>query len=252
MKRYKIVVAYDGTRYSGFQVQPNATTIQGEIEQALTTIAKGQLIRLHGAGRTDAGVHAKGQVCHFDFPFYIPAQGMRKAINANTPSDIVVGSADLVSDGFHARYDACGKTYEYRVYTSAEVNPFKRLYAYHHPRDIDIDRVREALQFIIGEHDFTSFSAVKAEVTHRIRRIDEASVRVVGDEYVFRFSGNGFLYNMIRIIMGTVLDVSDGKRSPKDIPRIIAAKDRQAASPTASPVGLCMVEVNYDRVELDR
>lgn len=245
MQRYKLTVAYDGTNYSGFQVQPNVPTIQGELEQALQRIAKGEFVRIHGAGRTDAGVHAAGQVCHFDFPFYISEEGMLRAINANTPSDIVPQKVERVSDTFHARYDACGKMYEYRLYTGKQADPFKRLYAYHHPHSLNVERIKQALEHFKGEHDFTSFSAVNAEVDSRVREIYEACLIQEGTDYILRFSGSGFLYNMIRIMVGTLLDVSDGKLDPYAISDILQAKERQAASRTASPVGLKMVEVYY-------
>jgi len=249
MTRYKMTVSYDGTNYSGFQVQDNAKTIQGEIEKALKKIAKGRMIRIHGAGRTDAGVHAKAQVIHFDFPFHIPAPGLLKGINTDLPADIRVIEAEIVDLSFHSRYLAKGKTYEYRITNTKIQNPFKRLYTLHHSHRMDINRVREALTFFEGTHDFTSFTSVKTDKESKVRTIYEASVKLEEDtnEWIFVFKGNGFLYNMIRIIMGTILQVADGRKAVLDIPKIIEAKDREEAGPTVGARGLCMVEVYYDK-----
>jgi len=244
-----MIVSYDGTNYSGFQVQDNAQTIQGDIEKTLKKIAKGEMVRIHGAGRTDAGVHAKAQVIHFDFPFHIPALGLLKGLNAGLPAAIRIIDAEIVDSSFHSRYLAKGKTYEYRIMNTAIENPFKRLYTLHHSHKMDIEQVREALTFFEGTHDFTSFTSVKTDKEKKVRTVYETSVIVDEDtnEWIFTFKGNGFLYNMIRIIMGTILQVADGRKAVSDIPKIIAAKDREAAGPTVDARGLCMVEVYYDK-----
>lgn len=247
MTRYKMTVAYDGTNYSGFQVQNNAKTIQGEIEKELKKIAKGEMIRVHAAGRTDAGVHAKAQIFHFDFPLHIPAKGMLKGLNAGLPGAIRITHAEIVDKEFHSRYLAKGKTYEYRVINTQIEDPFKRMYALHHRHKMNLELVREALVYFEGTHDFTSFTSAKTDKENKIRTIYEANVEVDErtNEWIFTFKGNGFLYNMIRIIMGTVLQVADGRRPISDIPKIIEAKDREAAGPTVDARGLCMVEVHY-------
>ncbi len=246
--RYKMKLAYDGTQFSGFQVQPNKRTVQGEIEKALSKMSKGSFIRIKGAGRTDAGVHAKGQVIHFDYPTRIPADGMLRALNTLGPEDIVFLESEIVEDSFHAQYLAKGKTYQYRVDTNKLKNPFTRNYALHHPFEMDAERTRQALSYLEGTHDFTSFASAHSDKEDKTRTIYEASLKIdeQTNEWTFTFRGNGFLYNMIRIIMGTVLQVADGRREPEEIQQMLEAKDRTSAGPTAAPHGLCMMEVYYE------
>lgn len=249
--RYKLTIAYDGTDYAGFQVQPNAETVQGEIETALYTMTKDTFIRIHGAGRTDAGVHAQGQVIHYDYPKELPAEGMKKALNALTSDAIAVKKAEIVSDTFHSRFLATGKKYQYRVDNKEVANPLQRHFTYHHPYKMDRKRVEQALQYFVGTHDFTSFTSAQSEIEDKVRTIHEASVQVDEEtnEWTFTFRGTGFLYNMVRIIMGTLIEIADGRREPDDIPAILEAKDREKAGITLAPQGLCMVEVSYDRPE---
>jgi len=249
--RYKFRISYDGTGFAGFQVQPNQRTVQGDIEAALLKMTKGQFIRIHGAGRTDAGVHAKGQTIHFDYPKRLPADAMQRALNTLTSDEIAFWEPEIVSEDFHSQYRAQAKTYQYRVNNSAVENPFTRLYAYHHPYHMDLERIQEALRYLEGTHDFTSFSSVDTDKVNKVRTIYEASCRyeAATEEFVFTFRGNGFLYNMIRIIMGTLLQVGDGRRPADDIPKILAAKDREKGGPTASPRGLCLMEVFYEKTE---
>lgn len=252
--RYKLVVAYDGTNYAGFQIQPNARTIQGEIEKALHTMTKGQTIRIHGAGRTDAGVHAKAQVIHFDFPNVIPAENMKKALNALTSDAIAFLEAEIVDENFHSRYSAKGKMYQYHIDNRKVADPLRRLYAYHHRYSMDLANIKKALSYIEGTHDFTSFSSIHTEVENKVRTITEASVEVDEEQkdWVFTFRGNGFLYNMIRILMGTLLEIGDGRKNPEEIVKILEAKNREEAGPTLSSKGLCMVRVYYDEEELKK
>ena len=250
--RYKVTVAYDGTHFSGYQVQPNARTVQGELEKALIKIAKGETIRVHGAGRTDAGVHARGQVIHFDLPFYIHPKGLLTGLNTSTPEDVTIVDVEEAEADFHARYLAKGKMYTYRVDNSRFANPFKRLYAYHHRYPMERKRVEKALKHMEGTHDFTSFASTHSDKEDKVRTIYQASVSVDEEtnEWLFTFVGNGFLYNMIRILMGTLLEVADGRREADDIPHVIEAKDREAAGTTLSPVGLCMEKVYYEDQEM--
>jgi tRNA pseudouridine38-40 synthase len=250
--RYKMVVAYDGTDYAGFQVQKNGRTVQGEIEKALQTMSKGEFIRIHGAGRTDAGVHAKGQVIHFDYPGEIAAEGMQKALNALTDKEIAIVDAEVVDESFHARFLAKGKKYQYRIDNRKVANPLTRRYMYHHRYPMKIKETKEALSYLVGTHDFTSFTSVHSEVEDKVRTIVEASVDVDEEEneWVFTFVGDGFLYNMIRIIMGTIVEVADGRRKAEEIPLILEAKDREKAGITLNPEGLCMMEVYYDEEAL--
>lgn len=247
MIRYRLKVSYDGTGFAGFQVQPNQRTVQGDIEKALEMISKGEFIRIHGAGRTDAGVHAKGQVIHFDYPNHLPADAMQRALNTLTTNEIAFWSSEIVTEDFHSQYSAKGKTYQYRVNNSKVESPFTRLYAHHHPYPMDLHKIQAALAYFEGEKDFTSFSSAHTHTDNRVRTVYEASCRYeeATNEFVFTFRGNGFLYNMIRIIMGTVLQVADGRRPVEDIPKILAAKKRGKAGPTAASRGLCLMEVEY-------
>lgn len=246
--RYKATIAYDGTNFSGFQIQPKERTVQGELEKALKTINKNQFIRIHPAGRTDTGVHAMAMVFHFDFPTSIPKQGVFKAMNALLPSDITLNRLELVVNEFHARYHAVGKTYTYRVDNNPLANPFTRNYVLHHPYPMDAARAQEAMDFLVGTHDFTSFCSMKTDKDDKTRTVYEASVKVdeATNEWVFTFSGDGFLYNMIRIIVGTVLPIADGRQKASTMDEILKATDRNAAGQTISPNGLRLEEVHYD------
>ncbi|MCC5890574.1 MAG: tRNA pseudouridine(38-40) synthase TruA [Alkalibacterium sp.] len=250
--RYKALIAYDGTQFAGFQIQSTARTIQGELETALSKLAKGEKIRVHGAGRTDAGVHAREQVIHFDFPFYIEPTGMQKALNALTTSEVVLNHIELTDEQFHSRFQAKGKMYRYTVDNNRFRDPFLRHFSSHHRYPMAVEPVEEALRYFLGTHDFTSFASTHGETAHNRRTIYQASVEVneAKKEWVFTFVGNGFLYNMIRIIMGTLLEVADGRRPASDIPLILEAKDREAAGKTAAPEGLCMERVYYDEKDI--
>lgn len=250
--RYKATIAYDGTNFSGFQIQPNERTVQGEIEKALKTINKDKFIRIHPSGRTDSGVHARAMVFHFDFPRSIPKEGLFKAINVLTPADISLYHLEEVAQDFHARYHAVGKTYTYRVDNQKIRNPFTRNHVLHHPYSMNIERAQLALDVLVGTHDFTSFCSTKTDKEDKVRTIYKATVErdETTQEWVFTFVGNGFLYNMIRIIIGTVLAIADGRREIAIMAEILEAKKRGAAGPTISPKGLYLEEVHYDREKL--
>lgn len=249
--RYKLLMRYDGTDFAGFQVQPNQRTVQGEVERALLKMTKGQFIRIHGAGRTDAGVHAKGQVIHFDYPARLPADAMQRALNTLVSDEIVFWQTEIVPDDFHAQYHAVSKMYEYRVYNQALRDPFKRNLALHHPFPMEEEAIKKALSYLVGTHDFTSFSSAKTDKQNKVRTLYRADVQMdpIEKEWVFTFSGDGFLYNMIRIIIGNILPIADGRRKPEEIKRMLDAKDRQAAGMTAPPNGLCLMEVRYEKEE---
>lgn len=248
--RYKATISYDGTEFSGFQIQPNGRTVQGEMEAALKTINKDEFIRIHPAGRTDAGVHALAMVIHFDFPASIPTPGLFKALNALTPADITLIELEQVSDDFHARYHAEGKTYTYRVDNQAFPNPFTRHFVLHHPYEMDLVRTQKALDVLVGTHDFTSFCSEKTDKIDKVRTIYEASVKVdeAKKEWAFTFKGDGFLYHMIRIIMGTVLPIADGRREVSTMKNILLAQERGAAGQTVASCGLRLEEVYYDQI----
>lgn len=250
--RYKATIAYDGTEYSGFQVQDNGRTIQGEIETVLKRINKNQSIRIHPAGRTDAGVHAAGMVFHFDYPATISQEGLFKAMSVLLPDDISMIDLEQVEDSFHARYNAVAKTYTYRVHNHTIKNPFTRKYVLNHPYEMDEKKAKEALEFFIGTHDFTSFCSIKTVIENKVRTIYEATVSVdeVTNEWVFTFTGNGFLYNMIRIMMGTIIEISDGRMNVSELSKILEAKDREFAGKTIGANGLRLEKVYYDEAEL--
>lgn len=244
--RYKIIMAYDGTDFAGYQTQINADTVQDTVEKALTKMAKGEFVRIHAASRTDAGVHAKGQVAHFDFPFEIAPDGLHRGLNTLLPDTIVIQSVERVSEDFHSRYDSRGKKYEYHLSTSRLKNPFNRLYTTHHPFKVDPLLAEKAMEYLVGTHDFSSFIASNTTVEDKVRTIYEASLEVEGDEWIFTFVGDGFLYNMIRILVGTIVTIAEGKLPPESMKTIIEAKDREAAGKTFPPQGLCLVELYYD------
>lgn len=249
--RYKATIAYDGTEFSGFQVQPNARTVQGEIEKALKTINKDNFVRIHPAGRTDSGVHAQAMVLHFDFPQSIPKEGVFKAMNVLTPSDITLLNLERVANDFHARYHALRKTYTYRVDNNKLANPFTRNFVFHHPYKMDKLRVQKALDYLVGTHDFTSFCSAKTDKEDKVRTIYEASVEVDEEknEWTFTFTGNGFLYHMIRIIIGTLLPIADGRREVESMKKILDAKNREAGGQTIAPNGLRLEEIYYEMDE---
>ena len=249
--RYKIKIQYDGTNFLGYQVQPNGRTVQGDLEKALKIMSKGHTIKSRSAGRTDSGVHAFGQVIHFDYPFPIPAGNLLRALNSLTKDDIAILEAEEATEAFHAQYNAKGKKYQYRVDTNQIVSPFKRLYALHHPYPVHMEPLEMALKDIVGTHDFSSFCASHSGKENKVRTVYEATVERDKEkgELLFTFRGDGFLYNMVRIFVGTLLQITNGLRPANDIQRILEAKDRNAAGPTAQPQGLYMAEVYYDQAE---
>lgn len=248
MVRYKAIIAYDGTNFSGFQRQPNGRTVQAELEALLTRMADGQPIMVHGSGRTDAGVHALGQVIHFDFPYERPLERMRYALDTQSPEDIAVSSVEQVTEDFHARYLVVEKTYQFKVDIGKPRSPFRRHYASYYPYPLDLERIRQALPDLLGTHDFTSFCASGSSVEDKVRTIHEASMVVneTGDQLTFTFRGDGFLYKMIRILVGTLLKIGNGRLAVDSIPAIIAGKDRNLAGPTAHPEGLYLAQVCYE------
>ncbi|EMF0079266.1 tRNA pseudouridine(38-40) synthase TruA [Enterococcus hirae] len=249
MTRYKAIIAYDGTHFNGFQKQPNGRTVQEEMEKTLKKMANGKEITVFGSGRTDAGVHAMGQVIHFDYPEERPLERMRFALDTQSPEDIAVKAVEIVSDDFHARYLVKEKTYQFRVDIGKPRSPFRRHYASYFPYPLDLSKIQRALPDLIGTHDFTSFCASGSSIEDKVRTIYEAKMEVneTGDELLFTFRGNGFLYKMIRILVGTLLKIGNGRLSEDSIPEIIAKKDRNAAGPTAHPEGLYLYEVVYDQ-----
>lgn len=245
MQRIKMTLSYDGTAFNGYQVQPNGRTVQEEVQRALKQMHKGEPILVTGSGRTDARVHAYGQVIHFDTTLSIPLENWTRALNAQLPGDVRVLHTEAVSSDFHARYDVVRKTYQYRVHNRAAVDVFRRNYAVHEPYTLNVLEMKRAAAALIGEHDFTSFCASKTDVKNKVRTIYRIEIEQMQDELVFTFEGSGFLYNMVRILMGTLLEVGKGRRSANEMSSILMAKDRNKAGKTAPPHGLYLWEVSY-------
>lgn len=247
MQKYKCIMSYDGTNYSGFQIQPNNHTIQGEIEKALAKMHKGEHIRIYPSGRTDTGVHAKGQTFHFKSPLALPNGNWLRALNSMLPDDMHISHVEEVDASFHARYDALEKEYRYYVRNSPTVDVFKRNYAYHFPHQLNLANMQEACQYLQGEHDFTTFSSARATAKgSRIRHLSQVRCRQLeADMYEFTFKGNGFLYHMVRIMVGALIDIGVGDILPADIPKLLGAKDRRLLGDTVPPEGLYLWEVTY-------
>jgi len=245
MQRYKGIVVYDGSGFSGYQIQPNGRTVQEELEKALRKMHKGDAVSVTASGRTDAGVHAKGQVIHFDSTLQLSSERWVIALNGLLPDDISIMQVAAAPSSFHARFDATGKTYKYVVYTGSVRDPFKRHYAAHHPYGMDIVKVKKAANFLLGTHDYTSFCSAKTDKANKIRTVSAIDIEQSSDEIIFTFTGNGFLYNMVRIMVGTLLDVGSGKLVLHSIPSILEGRDRTLAGKTAPAEGLYLWEVYY-------
>ena len=285
MRRIRLTIAYDGTNYRGWQIQqPTAAhpegsfpTIQGELQRALGQLlpkeavygaapeksldpltspdhvdeaAAPGILPVVGASRTDSGVHALGNVACFDTESTIPAANFPKAINRYLPPDIRVMQADEVSMDFHPRFMPHEKCYEYRIDHGRVANPLTRLYAYNYTYPLDLERMRAAARELVGVHDFTSFVNPDSQVFEHggdaIREIYSIDILEEGSQLVIRIRGNGFLYHMIRIIVGTLLVIGNGRRAPEDIRTMLAAKDRTTAGPTVPAHGLCLCALHYD------
>jgi len=240
MKRVMLTVAYDGTNYCGWQLQPNGETIEGVLNRCLSALT-GEAITVIGASRTDAGVHAMGNIAVFDTMSRIPADKFSYALNQRLPEDIRIRGSREVAADFHPRRRESRKTYEYRIYCAPFPMPVKRLYAHYTYDTLNVDLMSQGAQYLIGEHDFKSFCSVQTQAATTVRRVDSVEVYTEGSEVVIRVSGRGFLYNMVRIMAGTLLEVGRGRMAPGHVRDILLAKDRQAAGPTAPACGLTLV-----------
>ena len=249
----RITLEYDGSRYDGWQKQGNTdNTIQGKLENVLFRMS-GEEIEVHGSGRTDAGVHARGQVANFHINAEICPDGeaAREYLNRYLPDDIRVLSAKIVPERFHSRLSATSKTYGYYVETGDKKNVFERKYVYGFGKKLDLEAMRRAAGFLIGEHDFKSFCANRRMKKSTVRRIDEIRIVEHGTKLEFLYTGNGFLYNMVRAITGTVLYAAEGKFLPEDIPAILESRDRTLAGPTVPPGGLYLTRLWYEDERLN-
>lgn len=264
-QNWKLTLAYDGTDFHGWQVQPGKSTIQGELRAALGRVT-GEAPLPQGSGRTDAGVHALAQIASFRLKASIPAENCVRALNRTLPSSIRILSAQTVDEAFHARHSARAKTYEYRILREAFCPPFLARYVYPWPWPLDFDRLQSAARLHEGEHDFSSFAASDPDLTHRLEDASAepgvatqlTTIRTIfsstwerrgseaGELFVYRVRGNGFLHHMVRNLVGTMLDVGRGQLSLDDIPRILEARSRPTAGPTAPAQGLFLHSVEYD------
>ena len=244
MKRVKLVVAYDGTAYRGWQVQPGADTIEGELNKALSALLKEE-IWVIGASRTDSGVHALCNVAVFDTNARMPAEKISYALNQRLPEDIRVQDSREVAADFHPRRCNSRKTYEYRILNREFPMPTKRLYAYFTYVPLDVGKMKQAAAYLVGEHDFKSFCSTASAAESTIRTIYELTVDKTGEEILVRVSGSGFLYNMVRIIAGTLLEAGKGSLAPERMEEILKARDRKAAGPTAPACGLTLAKYEF-------
>lgn len=250
MRRVRIVAAYDGTNYCGWQIQPNGVTIEEVLNREISKIT-GEDIHIIGASRTDSGVHALGNVAVFDTESPIPPERMAYAVNQRMPEDIVIVSSDEVPADWHPRYrKEITKTYEYHIYNASAPNPLKRRYSTFVSFPMDISRMQEGAAYLAGEHDFASFCNVKTNVSDTVRTIYDIRVEADGPDITIRVAGNGFLYNMVRIIAGTLIRVGRGFYTPERVKDILDARERTADGVTAPPNGLVLVEIDYGKSDL--
>lgn len=247
MKRILLTVAYDGTHYSGWQKQkdPAVVTVEGELTKALQQLFRNPELECIGASRTDAGVHALGQRAIIDVETTIPAEKIPLAIRSFLPADIVVTKAEEVPETFHPRFDCVKKTYEYRFWNSPVKNPKERLYSAYVQKPLDIEKMNAGAKGLLGTHDFAAFCAAGAQVSTTVRTIFDCHVERQGESVRLYVTGDGFLYNMVRIIAGTLQAVGLGKLPPEAVADIVAGKDRSKAGQTAEPQGLTLMEIFY-------
>ena len=244
MKRMLLNIEYDGTAYHGWQIQPNGITVQQEVEDALFKLL-GKKTSAVSCSRTDAGVHARDFYFHIDCLDNIPDTAFLRGLNSLLPEDIAVKGVKEVTSDFHARYNAKGKTYTYHILNSNKKDAFLSRYSWRIERPLDIDKMNEFCKEIIGTHDFLAFSSSGRTVEDTVRTVSECYVERKGDEVILSVTANGFLYNMVRIIAGTAVEVSDGKIDPVDIKNIISTGQREALGLTAPPNGLFLEKVYY-------
>lgn len=245
MKRVKLVVAYDGANYHGWQVQDNGITIEEVLNRTISELVQ-EDIKVIGASRTDAGVHACGNVAVFDTESRIPGDKFSFALNQRLPEDIRIQESCEVDADFHPRYADTVKTYEYNILNRRFELPTKRLYAAFCYYPMDIERMNQAAAYLVGEHDFKSFCSAGAQVQTTVRTIYAVNVTKEDDMVHIRITGNGFLYNMVRIIAGTLMQVGTGLMEPEQVKEILEARDRSKAGPTAVAKGLTLVEIRYE------
>lgn len=244
MRDIKLIIEYDGKKFGGWQKQPTKLNIQGEIEQAIKEIT-GEDVELIASGRTDSGVHSLGQVANFKTNSNIEIEKVAIAINSKLKKSIVIKKAEEVSEDFHARYSCKGKKYRYIINNSQQGTAIYRDLECHIPQKLDVEKMRKAIKYFEGEHDFKGFKASGTSSKNTIRTIYKAEIKQEGERIIIELTGSGFMYNMVRIIAGTIVDVGLGRINPEEIPRIINLKDRNKAGKTLPAHGLYLVEVYY-------
>ena len=244
MQRYFIYLAYDGTAYHGWQIQPNGESVQECLMRALATLMRRE-VEVIGAGRTDAGVHALGQVANFHTESAMSVEEILEYCNRYLPEDIAVVEVSEAAPRFHSRLNATGKRYRYRIINSQIPDVFWRRYATEEPEELDLDAMRKAAELLLGEHDFKAFTSAKKSKKSTVRRIDEIRIERIENRVEFVFTGNGFLHHMIRILMGTLLEVGKGIRTPESVTDILKSGDRAKAGALVPAKGLVLEEVFY-------
>lgn len=248
MKRVRLIVSYDGTNYCGWQIQNNGITVEEVLNHALTDLCREE-IAVIGASRTDSGVHALGNVAVFDTNSRIPGEKFSFALNQRLPDDIRIQRSDEVADEWHPRFQDTVKTYEYCFLNRRIPDPMRRLYSYFIYYPMDVENMQKAADYLIGEHDFKSFCTPRTQVRSTVRTIYDLTLTKEGDEIRMRITGNGFLYNMVRIIAGTLARVGTGLYTPERVKEILEAKDRNVSGPKAPPQGLTLISIAYPAEE---
>ena len=244
MKRIKLTVAYDGTDYCGWQIQPNGITVEKVLNRALSRLT-GEDIAVTGASRTDAGVHARGNVAVFDTASTIPPERFSYAVNTLLPEDVVVVKSEEVAADWHPRYQESVKTYAYHILNREMPDPVRRKYVWHVNCPLDLEKMRTAAEYLTGEHDFKSFCSIHTGAKTTVRTIYSMDVERSGEVITIRVSGNGFLYNMVRIITGTLVEAGRGFRQPESVKELLDADERGKAGPTAPAQGLLLESIEY-------
>lgn len=242
--RYLIKFSYDGSNYSGFQKQKGLETIEENLEQALTKINNGKKTTITATGRTDKGVHALSQYGHADIEVDITEKKLKRALNSNLPDDIHVINVLEVDDNFHARYNAVEKTYKY-IINLGEYNPIERNYVFQYNYDLDIDSMKEAIKYFLGEHDFRAFVTDNKEKENCVRKITKVSIKKDKEKLIISFTGNGFMRYQVRNMVGLLIRIGENKLSPKDVDKILKSKDRTKSGKTAPAEGLYLVDVKF-------
>lgn len=246
MNNYRLKIQYDGGRYHGWQRQTSgADTVQGRIERVLSKMFD-ETVEIHGAGRTDAGVHAKCQVANFFVKKEMDTRELQETLNEYLPEDIRIMSVENAGIRFHSRLNAIGKVYEYRLQKKDGYDVFSRRYSWQMTENLNVTSMKEAAGYLLGEHDFKGFCTKASKKKSTVRRIDAIRITETSDAIVLRFEGNGFLYNMVRILTGTLVEIGLGKREISSIADVLEKKDRKLAGETAPAQGLALVEVRYD------